>query len=110
MKNTTAKISTHPTTKHMSHASCSHPRTPAGRASCRKLIRAGLTPEGHSHAPAEPRFPTSTVGKGKAIHLVLVPAGGVVSPLCSGGKKVIAGEPAERVVGDVTCKNCLKLH
>lgn len=99
---TAPKSRRNPTTSHMSHASCAHPRTPAGRASCRKAIRAAFAPE--------PTYPTSTVGKGKAIHLVLVSSEGIVSPICSGGKKTIVTDPIQRLIKDVTCKTCLRLH
>lgn len=89
------------TTRHMSHASCSHPRTPAGRASCRKAIRTALAPE--------PTFPTAKIGKGAAVHLVREDDDARMTSLCSGGKREVF-ETIDRLIKDVTCKNCLKLH
>lgn len=42
--------------------------------------------------------------------VLVLPEGSVGGPICSGGKKVLSGEPEMFPISDVTCKNCLKLH
>lgn len=108
-----AATRTNPKQVHVSHASCSHPRTPAGRAACRKARRNNDTP---ATAPKIETFPSSKIGKGVAVHLVLaLPTSddqNLISPLCSNGKKVLPANDTTtpRPITDVTCKNCLKLH
>lgn len=89
-KTAAAKPRTNPTTRHMSHASCSHPRTPAGRAACRKAIRAPKAPE---TTPAHVR-----VGKSKTVH---APGACLTVQRHDGA--------IERTDDAVTCKNCLKI-
>jgi hypothetical protein len=68
--------------KNRSHADCDHPRTPAGRAACRKGVKID------SVDTPEDRF---YVGRGKAIH------------------SAVCGVVGHRTPTDnaVTCKKCL---
>lgn len=95
--------------KNFNHANCAHPRTPKGRAACRAAMAAGVpTP-----APLpEPEYPTSPVGKGTAMHLVLIPSPNddLMATVCN-PKRVVPthADTMERPMSAVTCKSCLKL-
>jgi hypothetical protein len=96
--------------KNFNHANCTHPRTPKGRAACRAAMAAGNVP---TNAPvAEPEYPTSPVGKGTAMHLVLIPSPNddLMATVCN-PKRVIPThvDTMERPMSAVTCKSCLKL-
>lgn len=80
-------------TRHMSHADCQHPRTPKGRAACRKSLR---TPSGAPLTRAV--MPNVLIGKSKNVHV----AGGCTTVRKHNGS-------IERTDSPVTCKNCMKV-
>lgn len=100
----TAPARRNPSTKHMSHAACSHPRTPAGRAACRKSMRAGTpTPEVISvlHVRAT---------GSKTIHLATADPNGLHAPACpSKIKNLETAEVFTLTAPAPTCKACLKV-
>lgn len=89
---TAPRVRTNPTTSNMSHASCSHPRTPKGRAACRKALRSGST------LVSAPTLPYVRIGKSKTVH---VPGACVTVKRHDGA--------IERTDDAVTCKNCIKV-
>lgn len=106
VKNTKTRVN--PTTKHTSHASCAHPRTPKGRAACRKLLRAGLSPEGHANV-ARSYLHVRAVGS-KTTHLADADPNGLHQPSCTTKiKNVESAEVFTLTEPSPTCKGCAKL-
>lgn len=89
---TTTKEPTMPNTTrtHFSHADCSHPRTPAGRAACRKSMKNTTKPEVKLNISS---------GKGK-VHL---------RNGCPASLKLIEKPTALPTNDDVTCATCIKI-
>lgn len=95
---TARKTRTNPTTRHMSHASCSHPRTPAGRALCRKTLRSTAieAPVEHLHIQAK---------GSKLIHFATKER----TSLCASKLNVDTAQVFALTAPSATCKHCVRL-
>lgn len=81
------------------HSACSHPRTPKGRAACRKAHATGTVTE---------RPGTITLAGSNVVHLSTdAPREGWTAPLCTG--KTPKNPEYALGTDDVTCKRCLAL-
>lgn len=88
-----------PTTRHFSHANCSHPRTPAGRAACRKAMRApepAVEATSYLHVQAK---------ASKVIHT----ANDERMPACGAKVNVDTAQVYSLTAPSATCKACLRV-
>lgn len=79
--------------KNLDHSTCLHPRTPKGRAACRKARALGT--------PMAALTPNVMVGKGATVH-------GADGDLLVCTTRPFNPNNVTRTGADVTCKNCLK--